>query len=718
MILDQEKMNRIKKLLKSRPKGLTISEISQILKFNRNSTAKYLEILLITGQVEMRAYGNAKVFYITQRVPISSMLKFATEMIMVIDIDHKITEVNDNLLNFYSVDREELLGATLAEIAIPPFDKPEIQNLMTDTPSLEEPTKEIEFSFNGTEYYFRVKIIPTVFDDGGRGFTFIIEDITREKLVEERLRINEARIRAIVDTQTEMINRFRTDFSITFVNAAVTNLLGLNEESILGRNLMDFIVPEEREMVAAGLKNMTQKNPILTIENRVPLPNGQIRWTEWTNRAIFDGKGNLIEYQGVGRDVTEQKKAKEELLIKEKAIADSTNGIAITDIDGIVTYVNSAFLSIFGIKDRGEVVNHSIFDLVHTKKETRDIIREAASIVREKGKWVSMHSSSRTDGKDIDLIVSAALIKDENGRPLCMMGTILDITENIKAEREIKILDTAIASSNNGIAVIDPEKDDLIYANNAFLMMNGADQSTDIQGKKIDTLFSHVRYISPTVDEIKERLKDEGSYNGEIRFSLSDGTIKFLQFAANNVLDKTNKTICVVVSTIDITDQKMMEKTIKSTFEKLQETIEFIHDPTFIVDKNRRVIAWNRALEILTGVKKEVVLGKNDYSSAFSAIEKFRPVLIDLLDMPPNELARRYPAVRRFGDSIYLEAFVPCLNDGEGAYIWGKASPLTDGEGNPIGAIESFRDMSEWKRAKESIWNNREKIQTESDESG
>ncbi|HPA07350.1 MAG TPA: histidine kinase, partial [Methanoregulaceae archaeon] len=83
MILDQEKITRIKKLLKARPKGLTISDISHNLKINRNSVAKYLEILLITGQVEMRMYGNAKVYYLSHRVPISSMLKFANELILV-----------------------------------------------------------------------------------------------------------------------------------------------------------------------------------------------------------------------------------------------------------------------------------------------------------------------------------------------------------------------------------------------------------------------------------------------------------------------------------------------------------------------------------------------------------------------------------------------------------------------------------------------------------
>ena len=106
MILDEEKITKIKRLLKTKPKGLTISDISQVLKINRNSVAKYLEILLITGQVEMRAYGNAKVYYLSQRVPFSAMLRFASELILVVDSELKITDINDHFLSFFHADGE------------------------------------------------------------------------------------------------------------------------------------------------------------------------------------------------------------------------------------------------------------------------------------------------------------------------------------------------------------------------------------------------------------------------------------------------------------------------------------------------------------------------------------------------------------------------------------------------------------------------------------
>jgi PAS domain S-box-containing protein len=126
-------------------------------------------------------------------------------------------------------------------------------------------------------------------------------------------------------------------------------------------------------------------------------------------------------------------------------------------------------------------------------------------------------------------------------------------------------------------------------------------------------------------------------------------------------------------------------------------------DPTFIIDRNHRIIGWNRSMESLSGVKREEVLGKTDFHDAFKFYKGERPILVDVLDLPPHELARKFPKVRRFGDSIYVEAFIPTMNDGKGAYLWGKATSLVDHEGKPIGAIESIRDISAWKRARESL---------------
>ena len=96
MILDQEKISRIKNLLKFKPKGMSISDISHSLKMNRNSVAKYLDLLLVSGQVEMQSYGTAKVYFLSQRVPLSAMLSLASDLVIILDSDFRIIQVNEN----------------------------------------------------------------------------------------------------------------------------------------------------------------------------------------------------------------------------------------------------------------------------------------------------------------------------------------------------------------------------------------------------------------------------------------------------------------------------------------------------------------------------------------------------------------------------------------------------------------------------------------------
>ena len=122
--LDQEKITRIKQILKWRPRGMTISDLSSQMKLNRNLVAKYLEILLISGQVEMQEIGPAKVYFLTQRVPIATMLEFSSDLVIVADTEGKILQVNEHVPALLDMKREALSGLRVQDI-----DNPFFQNL-------------------------------------------------------------------------------------------------------------------------------------------------------------------------------------------------------------------------------------------------------------------------------------------------------------------------------------------------------------------------------------------------------------------------------------------------------------------------------------------------------------------------------------------------------------------------------------------------------------
>lgn len=146
----------------------------------------------------------------------------------------------------------------------------------------------------------------------------------------------------------------------------------------------------------------------------------------------------------------------------------------------------------------------------------------------------------------------------------------------------------------------------------------------------------------------------------------------------------------------EIAERETIERKLRTTSRQLADIIDFLPDPTFVVDKEKKVIAWNRAIEELTGMSKDRILGKgeNEYSAPFYGSP--HPVLIDLLvDGYKDRGDRR--------GTVTAEKFAPGLNGGKGAYVMVTASLLFDSEGNFTGAIESIRDMSEWKKAQEKL---------------
>jgi len=129
----------------------------------------------------------------------------------------------------------------------------------------------------------------------------------------EALRESEARYRAIVEDQTELICRFRPDGTLTFVNEAYHRYFGKRREELIGCSFMPLIPEDDQEFVEKQFTSLSPENPITTYEHRVVLPSGDMRWQQWSDRAIFDEQDRLVEYQSVGRDTTERRWAEREL---------------------------------------------------------------------------------------------------------------------------------------------------------------------------------------------------------------------------------------------------------------------------------------------------------------------------------------------------------------------------------------------------------------------
>lgn len=137
------------------------------------------------------------------------------------------------------------------------------------------------------------------------------------KRAEQSLRESEQRYKAVVEDQTEFICRFSLDGTHNFVNDAYCRFFQKKREDLIGKKFIPRIPAEDLPGVREHFISLTSDNPTAIIIHRIIMDDGEVRWHRWSDRAIFDNKGAIIEYQSVGRDITSQKQTELELSVKK-----------------------------------------------------------------------------------------------------------------------------------------------------------------------------------------------------------------------------------------------------------------------------------------------------------------------------------------------------------------------------------------------------------------
>jgi PAS domain S-box-containing protein len=235
-----DEISRIRTLLMDNPKGSTIEDIAKKLPLNRTSTAKYLNTLLISGQAEMRTFGRAKVFTLSQRVPFSQMLNLSSDLLLVLDQNLIIHQVNEPFIRLFGLSRETLIGQPITRSPFMPYVSDNNLSLIMKAAQGTEHIQIDRIEINGQGYFFKIKLIPLVFDQGAQGLAVILEDITElkkyqqhlEQLVEQRtleLKITNEQLVQEIDERRQVENALHQ------INAKLNLMSSIARHDILNR---------------------------------------------------------------------------------------------------------------------------------------------------------------------------------------------------------------------------------------------------------------------------------------------------------------------------------------------------------------------------------------------------------------------------------------------------------------------------------------------------
>lgn len=357
---------------------------------------------------------------------------------------------------------------------------------------------------------------------------------------------------------------------------------------------------------------------------------------------------------------------------------------------------NKAFESYVGLS-QDELVGKTAHEL--WLKELADRYQQQdLALLNNPGMQFYESSVTHADGILHDVIFNKATFLGSDGSVGGLVGVILDITERKQAEKELAfrniLLSVQQESSIDGILVVDENANILSY-NRRFREIMGIPPQL-LEAKDDSPVLEYVTGQVANPDLFLERVKYLYARQHETsqdEIELQNGSILDRYSAPLHGSD--GQYYGRLWTFRDITERKQTEEKIKNAYQQMLDIIEFLPDATFVLDEQKRVIAWNKAMEGLTGVVKSEILGKGNHEYALPFYGERRPLLIDYLDKDDDELRDHYDYIQKDGRTIFAQVALPPLHNREARFVSITASPLFDRYGNQVGSIQSVRDVTE-----------------------
>ncbi|HEY41846.1 MAG TPA: PAS domain S-box protein [Dehalococcoidia bacterium] len=487
-------------------------------------------------------------------------------------------------------------------------------------------------------------IFQAVVDAGlTRPYQLILRDLSQSR---EALRHERDTAQKYLDVAGVVFVAIDTSGKVTLINRKGCEILGYPEEKIVGKDWFDnFLPPRLREEVKSVARKLLSGEVEATeyYENPVLTKSGKERTIAWHNVLLRDEDGTIVGHLSSGEDITERQRAEEALRESEEELrrmfSSVTDGIVVTNLDGIITDANEKAVQMYGCKTPRELIGANSLKLVDPT-DLPKVMADMNSVLETGADRGIEYGVTRKDGSRFPSETSTSVLKDATGRPTGFISVIRDVTAQKQAEEKLSESEARyralFETKLEGTFVID-ETMKIVLANQAVADMFGFDSIGELYEANLldyvmpefqDWAIEHI-----TVGLFKEDRR--GLY--EIRCMKKNGDEIWV--SVTGVRTEYNGKPIGIISTRDITDRKRMAEAIAQSAQRYRSLFEnmpggFVYGKIITDENDKPVDALcleaNDSIEGLVGIKKEQLIGRR-FSEIMPALTVSNADLFDVL---------------------------------------------------------------------------------------